>query len=277
MELAIGISNSSAVPDNRMSASSIYSITRTAAKARLLGNYSWRPRDDDTNPWLQIDLGEIYYVCAVATQGDPNGNERTIKYKVEGSIDDQQWMPVENKTLEKEMVFTGNQNNSTSIIKHSLPSPLTARFVRFYPVEKIEAHALRVEIYGVTKVPASPIPPPIGNKELHPSHGSHADLVCRSERGLSIKWYHNDTDITSYSNGTVRTGSILISTLRVNYTSAEDVYDKYSCDATKMYCTSLDYICQVDYGSYRKLQSRGRVKVRLGMEVGKYWMIANSA
>uniref|UniRef100_A0A6P8I6N2 protein-tyrosine-phosphatase n=1 Tax=Actinia tenebrosa TaxID=6105 RepID=A0A6P8I6N2_ACTTE len=263
MELAIGISNSSAVPDNRMSASSNYSNTRTAAKARLLGNYSWRPRDDDTNPWLQIDLGEIYYVCAVATQGDPDGDERTIKYKVEGSIDNLLWMPVESKTLKKEMVFSGNQNKSTSIIKHSLPSPLAARFVRFYPVENIEAYALRVEIYGVTKVSVPPIPPPIGNKELHPSLGSHIDLVCRAEGGLSIKWYHNDTDITSYSIGSVGTGSILISTLRVNYTSVDDVYDKYSCDATKMYCTSLDYICQVDYGSYRKLQSRGKISTLL--------------
>ncbi|XP_031556342.1 uncharacterized protein LOC116293086, partial [Actinia tenebrosa] len=259
--LAIGISNSIAVPDNKMSASSNYSNTRAAAKARLLGNSSWRPRDDDTNPWLRIDLGEIYYVFAVATQGDPNNDERTVKYKVKGSIDNIKWVPVESKTLEK--VFTGNENQATIIIKHSLPSPLAAKFVRFYPVGKIEAYALRVEIYGVTKEPAQPIPPPIGNKKLHPSNGSHADLVCRAEGGLSIKWYHNDTDITSYSNGTARTGSILISTVRVNYTSAEDVYDKYSCDKALRHCTSLDYICQVDYGSYRKLQSSGKISTLL--------------
>uniref|UniRef100_A0A6P8HTU6 Uncharacterized protein LOC116292823 n=1 Tax=Actinia tenebrosa TaxID=6105 RepID=A0A6P8HTU6_ACTTE len=264
--LAIGIFNSSVVPDNSLSASSIFSSMRSAAKARLLGISSWRPRDNDTNPWLQIDLEEVYYVCAVATQGDPNGNERTKKYIVKGSLDHQRWMSVESgelETSEKEMIFTGNENKATSIIKHILPSPLAARFVRFYPVEKIEAYALRVEIYGVTKEPASPIPPPIGNKELHPSHGSHADLVCRAERGLKIKWYHNDTDVTSYSIGSVRTGSILISTLRVNYTSAEDVYDKYSCDKALRKCTSLDYICQVDYGSYRKLQSRGKISILL--------------
>jgi hypothetical protein len=87
-----------------LTASSIYINTRSAAKARLLGSSSWRPRDDDTNPWLQIDLGEIYYVCAVATQGDPNSDERTTKYKIKWTFCGVHWEFVKNETSSRVMV-----------------------------------------------------------------------------------------------------------------------------------------------------------------------------
>lgn len=45
-------------------------------------------------------------------------------------------------------IFTGNRDSS-SIIKHIFTTPLKAKKIRFYPVEKNKAHALRVEIYGV--------------------------------------------------------------------------------------------------------------------------------
>jgi hypothetical protein len=100
----LGIFNNKVVPDNSLTSSSIYDNTRSAAEARLLSNSSWRPRDNDTNPWLQIDLGEIYYVCAVATQGDPNSDERTTKYKIRGSVNNSSWTSIENKTSGNEKV-----------------------------------------------------------------------------------------------------------------------------------------------------------------------------
>jgi hypothetical protein len=98
---AIGISNVKVIPDNSLTSSSIYNNTISAGKARLLSNSSWRPRDNDTNPWLQIDLGEIYYVCAVATQGDPNSDERTRKYKIKWSLDGVKWEYLKTETLNK--------------------------------------------------------------------------------------------------------------------------------------------------------------------------------
>jgi hypothetical protein len=92
----LGISNTTVIPDNMLTASSFYSNTRSSAKARLVGSSSWRPRDDDTNPWLQIDLGEIHYVCAVATQGDPNSDERTKKYKIQWTANGVNWTFVGN-------------------------------------------------------------------------------------------------------------------------------------------------------------------------------------
>ncbi|XP_031563928.1 receptor-type tyrosine-protein phosphatase F-like [Actinia tenebrosa] len=255
----VGISNNQTIPDNKLTASSIHSTTRSAHKARLLGNSSWRPSDRDANPWLQVDLGKIYYLCAVATQGDPNGDERTRKYKISWSLNGT-WQFLKNKTSKAIMIFTGNRD-SISIIKHTFTSPLKAKMIRFYPVEKNKANALRVEIYGVN-IQGPQTPSLTYDRELDPRFETHIDLVCRADGGLNIKWYHNDTDITSYSIGTVRTGSILISTLRVNYTSADDILENYFCgkafDRNKI-CSSLEYICQVDYGSYRKLQARRSV------------------
>jgi hypothetical protein len=79
----------------------------SAAQARLHGSSSWRPYFNDNNPWLQIDLGEIHYVCAVATQGDPYYWQMTTKYKLRWSLDgvDWIWMSIKVKNLEKNMVI----------------------------------------------------------------------------------------------------------------------------------------------------------------------------
>ena len=41
--------------------------------------------------WLQIDLGNTIQVCAVATQGDINGNEWTTDFKLSYSSDGNIW------------------------------------------------------------------------------------------------------------------------------------------------------------------------------------------
>jgi hypothetical protein len=90
------------ITDNMLTASSALN-GRSAAQARLGGSSSWRPYD--VNPWLQIDIGEMYYVCAVATQGDPNWQQRTKKYKIQWSLDGDKWEFVKhNKTSDNAMV-----------------------------------------------------------------------------------------------------------------------------------------------------------------------------
>jgi hypothetical protein len=84
-------SDSNAPSNVIFSSSSIYSDTRSAAKAQLLGSSSWRPHDDDITPWLRIDLGGIQFVCALATQGDPHSEERTKKFKIKWSMANMKW------------------------------------------------------------------------------------------------------------------------------------------------------------------------------------------
>ena len=53
---------------------------------------SWLPintlSDDD---FLQIDLGSVYSLCGVATQGSPKADEWTKTYKISTSLDNSTW------------------------------------------------------------------------------------------------------------------------------------------------------------------------------------------
>ena len=46
---------------------------------------------DSTTDWLQVDMGTRIQVCAVATQGDVNGNEWTTVFKLSYSSDENNW------------------------------------------------------------------------------------------------------------------------------------------------------------------------------------------
>ena len=53
-------------------------------KARLRSSTgAWRPRNDyDSDDYLEIDLEDTFFICAVATQGNPKADEWTKSYKL---------------------------------------------------------------------------------------------------------------------------------------------------------------------------------------------------
>ena len=77
-----------------MTASSIHGNYYQAAYGRLNGDRGdgWCPLTSSKNDdWLQIDLGKTFLVCAVAAQGDRNGDEWTTGYKLIYSSDGSSW------------------------------------------------------------------------------------------------------------------------------------------------------------------------------------------
>ena len=81
------MSDSSVISDQRFSASSSLS-GRSPSDGRLNGSNAWIPAtNNDNNDFLQIDLGSVYFVCGVATQGNPNNDYWTEKYKIKTSLD----------------------------------------------------------------------------------------------------------------------------------------------------------------------------------------------
>ena len=83
----VGVSDSSDISDQRFSASSSLS-GRSASDGRLKGSNAWIPAtDNNNNDFLQIDLGSVYFVCGVATQGNPNNDYWTKTYKIKTSLD----------------------------------------------------------------------------------------------------------------------------------------------------------------------------------------------
>ena len=70
------------------------------------GASAWIPNStNNNNDYLQIDLGSVYFVCAVATQGNPSAGDWTKTYKIETSLDNVIWqMYQENNTVK--VLFT---------------------------------------------------------------------------------------------------------------------------------------------------------------------------
>ena len=96
----VGVSDSSIIYKERFSASSSRSSS-TASNGRLNGASAWIPsNNNDNNDYLQIDLGSVYIVCAVATQGNPSANDWTKTYKIQTSLDNVKWQQYqENNTV----------------------------------------------------------------------------------------------------------------------------------------------------------------------------------
>ena len=74
------------ISKQRFSASSSLS-GRSPSDGQLGGSNAWIPANNDSNAFLQIDLGSRYFVCAVATQGNPSANDWTKTYKIKTSLD----------------------------------------------------------------------------------------------------------------------------------------------------------------------------------------------
>ena len=90
----VGISDTSVIPDGQLTASSYYNSHFQAAYGRLHGfrGDGWCAREGRrTDDWLQVDLGKPFQVCAVATQGDINGNKWITDFKLSYSSDGNNW------------------------------------------------------------------------------------------------------------------------------------------------------------------------------------------
>ncbi len=88
---AVGVSSPSIIPDSFIKASTSRSDSHQPAFGRLNGDRGdgWCALSADgiANDWLQIDFGKVIEVCGVATQGDINGNECPIEFKLFFSSD----------------------------------------------------------------------------------------------------------------------------------------------------------------------------------------------
>ena len=83
------------MPDARMTASSFAHSKYYPYYGRLneqRGNGAWGPNNKyDRTQYLQVDMGAVLSVCAVATQGTRGYGEWTTSYKVHFSTDGVTW------------------------------------------------------------------------------------------------------------------------------------------------------------------------------------------
>ena len=100
----VGVADNNAIPDARMTASSIFDDDYASYLGRLNETRrqgGWCPKTTgDRTDYLQVDMASVLSVCAVATQGEEVLPEWTTNYKLNLSIDGLAWNPYEetNKT-----------------------------------------------------------------------------------------------------------------------------------------------------------------------------------
>jgi len=96
----VGIEDSSKIPDYRFTASSS-GTNKVPSLGRLNGAKAWLPNTKNNDEFLQIDLGSVYFVCSVATQGAPKANEWTKTYKIVTSLDNSNWTTYAENNVDK--------------------------------------------------------------------------------------------------------------------------------------------------------------------------------
>ncbi|XP_032239507.2 thioredoxin domain-containing protein 3 homolog isoform X3 [Nematostella vectensis] len=141
-----------AVSDEAFSASSVLDEGHIAALARLNvtpdGDLKggWAAKDSDDTQWLQVDLGKVYRICQVGTQGESGESTSHVKtYTMSYSRDGQNVLSYGDK---EQQVFEGNSDQDTVVI-NDLVQPLLTQHIRICPKTWNEQIALRAEFYGV--------------------------------------------------------------------------------------------------------------------------------
>jgi len=120
---AIGVASFDAFPDSSFSASSS-SGGNKAFKGRLNGDGAWSPStDNNANNYLQIDLIYEFVICAVATQGNPNSDHWTTKYKLQFALiyNVENWFTYQEDNIDKVSVII-KENRKVTIGEMLKPS-----------------------------------------------------------------------------------------------------------------------------------------------------------
>ncbi|PFX33163.1 Neuropilin-2 [Stylophora pistillata] len=146
---------SGAIKDAQITASTQWDDNHAPQRARLnmkltgVKRGAWLSRVKDLKQWLQVDLGSYTTVTGVATQGR-NGHwpeQWVTKYRLQYSNDGVNFHYYKEKEDNSFKLFDGNQDTD-SIVYHKLARQITARYIRFIPVEWRNHISMRLEIYG---------------------------------------------------------------------------------------------------------------------------------
>ena len=95
--MGIGNDKSKKISDVAMTSSTVLNVNSLPNFGRLKNNQSigcaWRPAKtaDQNSSWLQVDLGRLIKVLAVATQGSCSTDEWTKSYVIMYSKDGVEW------------------------------------------------------------------------------------------------------------------------------------------------------------------------------------------
>ncbi|XP_071509390.1 lactadherin-like [Diadema antillarum] len=140
------------IPDSSMSSSSFIHFVHQARYGRLDrqpngDGASWVPRVDDQDRWLKIDLGEVFMVTGVITQGRTSFEQWATSIHISTSLNDIDWIFAIDPLSNGPKVYPANYDRDTHVTS-LLPNPLRARYVRIHPITFMNHASMRVEVLG---------------------------------------------------------------------------------------------------------------------------------
>ena len=101
----VGVADNDTIPDAALKASTFYNGNYHPYYGRLnetRGRGAWCPQTKyDRTDYLQVDMGAVLSVCAVATQGALLVREWTTKYKLHLATDGVTWKTYKESNVEK--------------------------------------------------------------------------------------------------------------------------------------------------------------------------------
>ena len=121
----VGVEDRNKIPDARMTASTIYNSNCFPYYGRLNENRGYRAwctkTTTDRTDYLQVDMGAMQSLCAVATQG-ASGSDWITSYKVHLSTDGITWNSYKEDNVEKvvsELLACDRENFCTLLVRQS--------------------------------------------------------------------------------------------------------------------------------------------------------------
>ncbi|XP_022807914.1 lactadherin-like [Stylophora pistillata] len=140
------------IPDEAFSASSSASSSYLPNRGRLNlapsgGKHCWAAGQNNANQWLQVNLGRLFNLRGVATQGRHDHNQWVTSFSLSYTADDFIWVFIKENSQVK--TFLANSDRKT-VVKHIFSPDIRvfARSVRFHPKGWKNHISMRVEIYG---------------------------------------------------------------------------------------------------------------------------------
>lgn len=92
-DISVGLASVNTIVNHRFTASTSYAGNQYKPYNARLGSSTGWAASGNSNPsdYLQIDLGAVYRICAVATFGSAKANEYVTRYKLFLSMDNSMW------------------------------------------------------------------------------------------------------------------------------------------------------------------------------------------
>ena len=109
---------------------------------KIDSDQGWSSRSNDKNQWYQINVGDKKEIFGIVTQGRKNHNQWVKSYKVQYSINETDWINVDNNNNK---IFIANNDKNTKVYNYFSKS-VEAKFIRILPQEWNNHISMRADV-----------------------------------------------------------------------------------------------------------------------------------